>query len=137
MAVSKAGQHVTFLVTVWTASGTNQNASIHDQFSLHDFGRELPTTFASNPKLNHRQNAAQEPIGHCWFYSSYTMGIWDTFTDLVEAVTPWSVVEAEAPPAAPQVSHTGYTPCDLIRHSCQPNRLAPGDGRHRQFKYSG
>ncbi|KAF7558544.1 hypothetical protein G7046_g5606 [Stylonectria norvegica] len=25
------------------------------------------------------------------------MGIWDTFSDLVEAVTPWSVVEAEAP----------------------------------------
>ncbi|KGQ09172.1 hypothetical protein BBAD15_g5466 [Beauveria bassiana D1-5] len=30
------------------------------------------------------------------------MGIWDTFSDLVEAVTPWSVVEAEAPAAAPQ-----------------------------------
>ncbi|KAL7924271.1 ubiquinol-cytochrome C reductase hinge domain-containing protein [Trichoderma austrokoningii] len=25
------------------------------------------------------------------------MGIWDTFSDIVEAVTPWSVVEAEAP----------------------------------------
>jgi ubiquinol-cytochrome c reductase subunit 6 len=25
------------------------------------------------------------------------MGIWDAFTDMVEAVTPWSVVEAEAP----------------------------------------
>ncbi|RSL69229.1 hypothetical protein CEP54_002408 [Fusarium duplospermum] len=25
------------------------------------------------------------------------MGIWDAFTDIVEAVTPWSVVEAEAP----------------------------------------
>ncbi|RSL63643.1 hypothetical protein CEP53_004356 [Fusarium sp. AF-6] len=25
------------------------------------------------------------------------MGIWDAFTDIVEAVTPWSVVEAETP----------------------------------------
>lgn len=24
------------------------------------------------------------------------MGIWDAFTEVVEAVTPWSVVEAEA-----------------------------------------
>ena len=30
------------------------------------------------------------------------MGIWDAFTDIVEAVTPWSVVEAEAP-AEPKV----------------------------------
>lgn len=28
------------------------------------------------------------------------MGIWDTFTDLVEAATPWSTVEAEAPAGA-------------------------------------
>jgi hypothetical protein len=34
--------------------------------------------------------------------TSATMGIWDAFTDIVEAVTPWSVVEAEAP-AATQV----------------------------------
>ncbi|KAF4122813.1 ubiquinol-cytochrome c reductase subunit 6 [Geosmithia morbida] len=27
------------------------------------------------------------------------MGIWDVFTDIVEAATPWSVVEAEAPAA--------------------------------------
>jgi hypothetical protein len=25
------------------------------------------------------------------------MGIWETFTDLVEAATPWSTAEAEAP----------------------------------------
>jgi hypothetical protein len=31
------------------------------------------------------------------------MGIWDAFTDIVEAVTPWSVVEAEAPAEEPQV----------------------------------
>ncbi|RKK80639.1 Cytochrome b-c1 complex subunit 6 [Fusarium oxysporum f. sp. cubense] len=30
------------------------------------------------------------------------MGIWDAFTDIVEAVTPWSVVEAEAPAEEPQ-----------------------------------
>lgn len=27
------------------------------------------------------------------------MGFWDTITDLVEAATPWGVVEAEAPAA--------------------------------------
>lgn len=31
------------------------------------------------------------------------MGIWDAFTDIVEAVTPWSVVEAEAPAQDPKV----------------------------------
>ncbi|KAM5348757.1 hypothetical protein ACJ41O_008580 [Fusarium nematophilum] len=30
------------------------------------------------------------------------MGIWDAFTDIVEAVTPWSVVEAEAPAEEPK-----------------------------------
>ncbi|RYP35952.1 hypothetical protein DL767_003641 [Monosporascus sp. MG133] len=29
---------------------------------------------------------------------STTMGFWDTITDLVEAATPWSNAEAEAPP---------------------------------------
>lgn len=29
------------------------------------------------------------------------MGIWDTITDLVEAATPWSTVEAEAPSSNP------------------------------------
>lgn len=27
------------------------------------------------------------------------MGFWDTFSDLVDAATPWSVADAEAPPA--------------------------------------
>lgn len=31
------------------------------------------------------------------------MGIWDAFSDMVEAVTPWSVVEAEAPAEEPKV----------------------------------
>lgn len=31
------------------------------------------------------------------------MGIWEAFSDIVEAVTPWSVVEAEAPAEEPQV----------------------------------
>jgi ubiquinol-cytochrome c reductase subunit 6 len=32
------------------------------------------------------------------------MGIWDAFTDLVEAAKPWSTVEAEAPAEEPKVS---------------------------------
>lgn len=31
------------------------------------------------------------------------MGIWDAFSEIVEAVTPWSVVEAEAPVEEPKV----------------------------------
>ncbi|KAK2590384.1 Cytochrome b-c1 complex subunit 6, mitochondrial [Conoideocrella luteorostrata] len=31
------------------------------------------------------------------------MGIWDAFSEIVEAVTPWSVVEAEAPAKEPKV----------------------------------
>ncbi|KAG6011091.1 hypothetical protein E4U54_008306 [Claviceps lovelessii] len=30
------------------------------------------------------------------------MGIWDAFSEIVEAVTPWSVVEAEAPAEEPK-----------------------------------
>ncbi|KAK5987884.1 Complex III subunit 6 [Cladobotryum mycophilum] len=30
------------------------------------------------------------------------MGIWESFSDIVEAVTPWSVVEAEAPAEEPK-----------------------------------
>lgn len=32
------------------------------------------------------------------------MGIWDAFSEIVDAVTPWSVVEAEAPVEEPKVS---------------------------------
>jgi hypothetical protein len=37
------------------------------------------------------------------------MGIWDAFTDIVEAVTPWSVVEAEAPAEEPQEENDSKT----------------------------
>ncbi|KAJ4266423.1 ubiquinol--cytochrome-c reductase subunit 6 [Fusarium torreyae] len=37
------------------------------------------------------------------------MGIWDAFTDIVEAVTPWSVVEAEAPAEEPQEENEAQT----------------------------
>lgn len=98
-------RHVTVLVTAPSSCGTNQNASIPDQFSLRDFGRELPTTFDSTQDYSNRST---KPIGLCWFSSSYTMGIWDAFSEIVEAVTPWSVVEAEAPAAAPQVSRSRH-----------------------------
>ena len=50
------------------------------------------------------------------------MGIWDAFTDIVEAVTPWSVVEAEAP-AEPKVRL-------FLTHFLSPHQLRhePGDG---------
>lgn len=34
------------------------------------------------------------------------MGVWDVITDLVEAATPWSTAEAEAPLAEDKVRHT-------------------------------
>ncbi|KAM0562780.1 hypothetical protein ACHAPJ_001620 [Fusarium lateritium] len=37
------------------------------------------------------------------------MGIWDAFTDIVEAVTPWSVVEAEAPAEETQEENEAQT----------------------------
>ena len=41
------------------------------------------------------------------------MGIWETFTDLVDAATPWSTAEAEAPPAEEQ---------QQVRHDATPDR---------------
>lgn len=38
------------------------------------------------------------------------MGIWETITDLVEAATPWSTAEAEAPAQEEQVGHFLVTP---------------------------
>lgn len=37
-------------------------------------------------------------------YLAITMGIWETFSEIVDAVAPWSVVEAEAPAEETQVS---------------------------------
>ncbi|RGP77631.1 ubiquionol cytochrome c reductase hinge [Fusarium longipes] len=42
------------------------------------------------------------------------MGIWDAFTDIVEAVTPWSVVEAEAPVEEPQRTECLVDSIDLV-----------------------
>ena len=35
--------------------------------------------------------------------SPVAMGIWNAFSEIVEAVTPWSVAEAEAPAEEPKV----------------------------------
>ncbi len=35
------------------------------------------------------------------------MGIWEAITDLVEAVAPWSVAEAEAPAKEPEATVCG------------------------------
>ncbi|KAL6404815.1 ubiquionol cytochrome C reductase hinge protein [Ilyonectria robusta] len=40
------------------------------------------------------------------------MGIWDAFSDIVEAVTPWSVVEAEAP------AEDKHLRVSLVRSAC-------------------
>ena len=43
------------------------------------------------------------------------MGIWETFTDLVEAATPWSTAEAEAPVQEEQVwDWTSFSSLPLI-----------------------
>ena len=38
------------------------------------------------------------------------MGIWDAISDIVDAVTPWSVVEAEAPAEEPKVLYHASLP---------------------------
>lgn len=44
------------------------------------------------------------------------MGIWETFTDLVEAATPWSTAEAEAPQGdAPLGSAPGAPAKEIVR----------------------
>ena len=40
------------------------------------------------------------------------MGIWDSFTDLVEAATPWSTVEAEAAQGDSSADSTSAQPED-------------------------
>lgn len=42
------------------------------------------------------------------------MGIWDAFNEIVEAVTPWSVVEAEAP-ASEVCKSSSIFPYALLR----------------------
>ena len=59
------------------------------------------------------------------------MGIWDAFSDIVEAVTPWSVVEAEAP-AAEEPQQVRETQFSRPRQSPPPLSPPPGmDGAAR------
>ncbi len=46
------------------------------------------------------------------------MGFWDTITDLVEAATPWSTAEAEAPPAEEKVREFRHSTCLLTGKPC-------------------
>jgi hypothetical protein len=48
------------------------------------------------------------------------MGFWDTITDLVDAATPWSTVEAEAPSSNP--AGAGPAKESAVRHQpCRPS----------------
>ncbi|KAI5467759.1 ubiquinol-cytochrome C reductase hinge protein-domain-containing protein [Mariannaea sp. PMI_226] len=54
------------------------------------------------------------------------MGIWDAFSDIVEAVTPWSVVEAEAPVEEPkeeqpetETKESADEPEDVLEEECR------------------
>jgi hypothetical protein len=55
------------------------------------------------------------------------MGIWDAFSDIVEAVTPWSVVEAEAPAETQQVRYTTFFPLlPAVAGSTVEGAMMPG-----------
>jgi hypothetical protein len=75
----------------------NQHTAIPDQFSLTSFDRELPTSDDQERYL------ITKPHQAIVISQTAAMGIWDTITDIFEAAAPWSVVEAEAPAAEPQV----------------------------------
>lgn len=45
------------------------------------------------------------------------MGFWDTITDMAEAVAPWSVASAEAPPAEEKTEESKVR--SIFRGSCQ------------------
>lgn len=75
-------------------------------FVFATFGRQLPTcptqsnassTFPLAP------TNTQQPLAIV-HHLAVTMGIWEAFSEIVDAVAPWSVVEAEAPAEETQVS---------------------------------
>lgn len=49
------------------------------------------------------------------------MGFWDTMTDLVDAATPWSTAEAEAPHSNP--AGAGPATGSAVRHRPLPSRV--------------
>jgi hypothetical protein len=64
-----------------------------------------------NRKWSSTQNTSRSTISNPYKQANWStaatdltkMGIWDTITDLVEAATPWTTAEAEAPPAEDKV----------------------------------
>lgn len=64
---------------------------LYDAFA-HPFQQPTPPLNVAKPTTNGHCRAPENKREH-----TDKMGIWDAFTDMVEAVTPWSVVEAEAP----------------------------------------
>ena len=63
---------------------------------------------------------------------SKAMGIWDTITDLVEAATPWSTVEAEAPSSNP--AGAGPAKESAVRHPTHsPSKHGIACSRSRLF----
>jgi hypothetical protein len=57
-------------------------------------------------QLNHPNIRSHYPTTSHWSIAApglIAMGFWDTVTDLVEAATPWSAAQAEAPPPEDKV----------------------------------
>lgn len=52
--------------------------------------------------ITHRSTHHKKPLDPC-SAKLIAMGVWDVINDLVEAATPWSAAEAEAPPATAKV----------------------------------
>lgn len=89
------------------SAAANQNAAIEITFRFRDIWPRAPDLPCHRkllyPTLCHRPTEPPTSI-RCCAHTSVTMGIWESITEIVDAVAPWSVVEAEAPAEETQVS---------------------------------
>lgn len=59
----------------------------------------------NSSSATYRSTHYNKPLDQC-SAKLIAMGVWDVISDLVEAATPWSTAEAEAPPAEEKVLHS-------------------------------
>jgi len=116
---SKLGEQL--LVGSGQRAATNQNRAIGGRPDDFRFPRFLlpkaPTSRGNNPSSISRSRISltfsHHPID-APFPGRFTMGFWDTITDLVEAATPWVTAEAEAPALETTVCCCRVSPAALF-----------------------
>lgn len=85
----------------------NQNASIPGQLFAN-----LTDSFRTANTPHPKRTIPHTESDHTAITTIIAMGIWDAFSEIVEAVTPWSVVEAEAPAEETQVGGMSFFGCE-------------------------